>query len=165
MASSPDSSSGAEAKPRQQSQFAPATFLQDEARLAEFFATWEAGKLPKSEWTHAAHVAMAAWHAYEYGVDATFARMKAGIIRHNESVGTANTETSGYHETLTRFWAGEICAVIGAGNYGSRFEAVRAAVRKFAEERDRFRRFYSFDVVGDRRARREWIPPDRSASR
>jgi len=37
---------------------------------------------------------------------------------------------------------------------------VRAAVAAFGSERDRFRQFYSFDVVRDRRARREWVAPD-----
>ena len=36
-----------------------------------------------------------------------------------------------------------------------------AAVPPFLEDRDRHRLHYSFDVVRDRRARREWIPPDR----
>lgn len=35
------------------------------------------------------------------------------------------------------------------------------AVSAFGTDRDRFRLFYSFDVVRDRRARREWVAPDR----
>ncbi len=33
-----------------------------------------------------------------------FHEMKKRIIRFNESVGTINSESSGYHETLTVFW-------------------------------------------------------------
>ncbi len=135
-------------------------FLSGEEALADFLRTWEMGRLPKTAWTHAAHVAVATCYAFEHGVEATFARMKAGIIRHNQSVGTANTETSGYHETLTRFWAGEICELVRTAGCSSRLEAVRAAVEAFGGERDRFRRFYSFDVVGDKRARMEWVAPD-----
>src|SRR5215471_13408594 len=109
-----------------------ARFLASEESLAEFLRTWEAGRLPKAAWTHAAHVAVAACYAFEHNAEATFARMKAGIIRHNQSVGTANTETNGYHETLTRFWAGEICGLVRAGAFPSRLEAVRAAVAAFA---------------------------------
>jgi hypothetical protein len=86
--------------------------------------------------------------------------MKTGILHHNTSVGTANTEDNGYHETLTRFWSSEIGQFVRAGRFGSRLEAVRAAVAAFGAKRDRFRRFYSFDVVRDRRARREWVAPD-----
>jgi hypothetical protein len=35
-------------------------------------------------------------------------------------------------------------------------------MQMFGEDRDRHRLFYSFDVVKDRRARCEWVAPDRS---
>ncbi len=117
--------------------------------------------MPKAEWTHTAHVAMAAYFAFDHAVDATFAIMKAGILHHNTAVGTPNTEDNGYHETLTRFWAGEIGAFIRSGRCTSRLEVARAAVAEFGGDRDRFRLYYSFDVVRDRRARREWVAPDR----
>jgi hypothetical protein len=88
--------------------------------------------------------------------------MKAGILHHNTSVGTPNSEDNGYHETLTRFWSTEIGWFVRAGHFTSRLEAVRASVAAFGGDRDRFRRFYGFDVVRDRRARREWIAPDRN---
>ena len=139
--------------------------LQSEALLHRFVEAWKAGKLPKAEWTHAAHVAMAAYFAFDHAAAATFAIMKAGILHHNTSVGTPNTEDNGYHETLTRFWSSEIGEFVRVGRYHSRLEAVRAAVSAFGSDRDRFRRFYSFDVVRDRRARREWVAPDREPCR
>ena len=135
--------------------------LESEFQLQRFAEAWKAGKLPKAEWTHAAHVAMAAYFAVDHAAEATFAMMKAGILHHNASVGTPNTEDNGYHETLTRFWSSEIGEFVRAGRYTSRWEAVRAAVSAFGADRDRFRRFYSFDVVRDQRARREWVAPDR----
>jgi len=97
----------------------------------------------------------------DHAAAATFAIMKAGILHHNTSVGTANTEDNGYHETLTRFWSSEIGEFVRTGHFASRLEAVRAAVSAFGSDRDRFRRFYSFDLVRDRQARREWVAPDR----
>lgn len=135
--------------------------LESESELQPFVEAWKAGRLPKPEWTHAAHVAMAAYFAFDHAADATFAIMRAGILHHNMSVGTPNTEDNGYHETLTRFWAGEIGTFIRAGRFASRWEAVRAAVAEFGGDRERFLQFYSFDVVRDRRARREWVAPDR----
>src|SRR6202043_864969 len=122
-------------------------FLESETALQQFVEAWKAGRLPKPAWTHAAHVAMAAYFAFDHSADATFAIMKAGILHHNTSVGTPNTEDNGYHETLTRFWSTEIGAFIRAGRFSSRLGAVRASVNAFGEERDRYRRFYSFDVV------------------
>src|SRR5260370_16932311 len=135
-------------------------FLQRETALQQFVEAWKAGRLPKPAWTHAAHVAMAAYFAFDHAADATFAIMKAGILNHNTSVGTPNTEDNGYHETLTRFWSSEIGEFVRSGRFHSRLEAVRAAVSAFGSDRDRFRRFYSFDVVRDRRARRESVAPE-----
>src|SRR4029077_8353785 len=114
--------------------------LGSERQLQRFVEAWKAGKLPKAEWTHAAHVAMAAYFAFDRAAEATFAIMKAGILHHNTSVGTPNTEDNGYHETLTRFWSSEIGEFVRAGRYTSRWEAVRAAVSAFGADRDRFRR-------------------------
>lgn len=105
---------------------------------------------------------MAAYFAFDHAFEATFAIMKAGILHHNTSVGTPNSEDNGYHETLTRFWSAEIGWFVRSGHFTSRLEAVRASVAAFGQDRDRFRRFYSFDVVRDRRARREWVAPDRN---
>jgi hypothetical protein len=138
--------------------------LESDASLERFVAAWKSGRLPKAAWTHAAHVAMAAYFAFDHAAGATFAIMKAGILHHNASVGTPNTEDNGYHETLTRFWSSEIGEFVRAGRFTSRFEAVGAAVSAFGEDRDRFRKFYSFDVVRDRRARREWVAPDLNPS-
>jgi hypothetical protein len=137
-------------------------FLENDHALDDFFRRWQSGTLPKTCWTHAAHVAVAACLAFDHPPEHAFELTRSGIIHHNESVGTANTETSGYHETLTRFWSGLIGDCVRSGNFPSRLVAVRHAVTKFGNDRDCFRPFYSFDVVNDPRARREWIPPDRS---
>jgi hypothetical protein len=139
-------------------------FLESDAALTAFLEHWTQGTLPKAAWTHAAHVAAAAYLAFSLEPEEAFQRMKAGILHHNHSVGTVNTEDSGYHETLTRFWCETIGRFVHGGRFPSRFAAVRAAVSRFGEDRNRHKLFYSFDVVRDRRARREWVPPDQRPS-
>lgn len=57
--------------------------------------------LPKAAWTHEAHFAAALWVIAQHGDEA--ARVMPGLIRaYNEATGTANTDTSGYHETITQ---------------------------------------------------------------
>src|SRR5688500_14403847 len=56
--------------------------------------------LPKAEWTHAAHFASACWLLRHPQIDA-MREMPAFIRAYNEATGVANTETSGYHETIT----------------------------------------------------------------
>ena len=56
--------------------------------------------LPKVEWTHAAHFAAAFWLIRRPDMDAT--RDMPGLIRaYNEATGVRNTDTTGYHETIT----------------------------------------------------------------
>src|SRR5258708_23445645 len=124
-------------------------FLQSETALQQFVEAWKAGRLPKPAWTHAAHVAMAAYFAFDHAADATFAIMKAGILNHNTSVGTPNTEDNGYHETLTRFWASEIGGFVRCGRFMSRLGAVPAAGAAVWGGRERVWLFFSFFVVRD----------------
>jgi hypothetical protein len=55
--------------------------------------------LPKAAWTHTAHFASALW-LFHSGVDC-FREMPRMIRTYNEATGVANTDTSGYHETIT----------------------------------------------------------------
>jgi flavin reductase ActVB len=136
-------------------------FAASEAALKDFFGRWRIGTLPKTSWTHAAHVATAAYIAFDHLADEAFEVTKRGIIHHNNCVGTPNTDTSGYHETLTRFWCATVGEFVRSRRFASRLEAVRAAVERFGADRDRHSLYYSTDVVTNTKARREWIPPDR----
>jgi hypothetical protein len=136
-------------------------FAESAAALKEFVRDWERGTLPKTRWTHGAHVGVAAYFAFEHSPEALFQIMKLGIRHYNLCVGGANTEDSGYHETLTRFWAGTVSNFVRDSCFSSQLEAVRHSLARFGDNRDEFRLFYSFDVVKDRRARREWVAPDR----
>src|SRR5277367_1827748 len=58
--------------------------------------------VPKSDWTHAAHFASALWLlACRPEID--ISSSLPGMIRaYNEATGGQNTDTSGYHETITQ---------------------------------------------------------------
>ena len=56
--------------------------------------------LPKPEWTHAAHVAAAVWLIRSPDYDAE-RDMPDLIRRYNLACGVKNTDTDGYHETIT----------------------------------------------------------------
>lgn len=61
-------------------------------------------RLPKSEWTHDAHLTVALWHVWTHPEEEAQVRISHAIKKYNEAVGTPNTEISGYHETITCFW-------------------------------------------------------------
>ena len=61
-----------------------------------------ARSLAKEEWTHAAHFAAALW-LMRYRADLQPSVAMPGLIRaFNESVGGVNSDTAGYHETITQ---------------------------------------------------------------
>src|SRR5579862_6067629 len=58
--------------------------------------------LPKTVWTHAAHFAATLW-LLRCRPEIEIEREMPGFIRaYNEATGGANTDTSGYHETITQ---------------------------------------------------------------
>ncbi len=57
--------------------------------------------LPKSQWTHAAHFAAVLWLLRRDGTPAVMAAMPGLIRAYNESVGGVNSDSAGYHETIT----------------------------------------------------------------
>lgn len=136
--------------------------LADEHALEAFVEAWRTGTLPKTEWTHAAHVAVCAFHAWPaVPAEVLLGQMRAGIIAYNDAVGTANTPTSGYHETLTRFWCGVVAATLATAGPPTRLAAVRHAVAALGEARALHAAHYDIDVVQDPAARATWVPPRR----
>jgi len=57
--------------------------------------------LPKAAWTHAGHFAAAIWLLASYPEIEVVHRLPNMIRAYNEATGVANTDTSGYHETIT----------------------------------------------------------------
>lgn len=69
------------------------------------------GRLGKDEWTHEAHL-ITCWMALKTrSVDEAISHLRDSIKAHNCGIGTANTEYSGYHETLTVYYVNAVDAV------------------------------------------------------
>lgn len=65
---------------------------------------FEQRTLPKIDWTHGAHLTVGLYYVFHHPFGGAKNLMSDGIYWLNDAHGTANTETSGYHETLTVFW-------------------------------------------------------------
>ncbi len=140
---------------------APEPCFENDAALDAFVASWRAGRLPKATWTHGAHVAVCAYYAFGGTPRETLLGvMRAGIVAYNEAVGTANTLSSGYHETLTRLWCGLVADALTRADPATRLDAVRMVVAELGNARTLHQAFYTFDVVGDPTARATWVAPD-----
>jgi hypothetical protein len=134
--------------------------LVSEEALDCFLSAFFDHSLPKAEWTHAAHVALAAYLLYSEDVAVVLPKVRQAIRTYNEAVGGSNTESSGYHETLTVFWLKVVSKKLQELNAETRFDAVRGAVTAYGEKRALHAEYYSSDIVRDSVARRQWIEPD-----
>ena len=117
--------------------------------------------LPKSEWTHAAHCAAAIYFLKERPEVDLAAEMPDIIRSYNEASGTENTDTGGYHDTITQFYIrairhvlGRLPANVGLSEVCNRLLGSAFGARTFPLE------FYSKERLFSVEARRDWVEPD-----
>jgi hypothetical protein len=116
--------------------------------------------LPKAEWTHHAHLRAGLWHVLSFGEEPALVLLRERITRYNASVGTANTDTSGYHETLTRFYVGLIASFVRGRDRSAPLDVLAAALIAEHGDRELPLRFYSRERLFSVEARHGWIEPD-----
>ena len=117
--------------------------------------------LPAPEWTHRAHLAVGTWHLYHHGAYVALELVRAGILRLNEQHGTPNTDTRGYHETITRAYLVLIGDVLAQTARTTAAEAVSVVLQHPIAVPGALLTYYSQDMLMSVGARREWIEPDR----
>jgi hypothetical protein len=114
--------------------------------------------LPYAEWTHQGHLTAGYALVGRLGGRAALATLRRAIPAYNESVGTPNTDHSGYHDTITAYYVWAIDGVVAAGAdlpavLAHPLTDVRAALR-----------FWRPDTLFSVEARRAWVDPDLVAS-
>jgi len=112
--------------------------------------------LPKPEWTHAAHFACALWMLTAPGRDAP-AEMPALIRAYNAATGVPNTDTDGYHETITQ---ASLRAARSHLNGRPLSETLATLLAGPHGRSDWLLRYWSKDVLFSPTARREWVEPN-----
>jgi hypothetical protein len=129
-----------------------------ETEIDDFLARFEAGTLPKAEWTHPAHLAVAGAYVWR-DPDTALPQIRLGILLLNRHQGTVNSATSGYHETLTVFWVEMVRAFCRRHKTTPRLAVINEMLETLPA--GLFREFYRFDIVQSKEARERWIAPDR----
>ncbi len=115
--------------------------------------------LPKPEWTHAAHFACALWVLTRPDMDAL--RDMPGLIRaYNEATGVRNTETDGYHETITQASLRAAKAWLDARPGTPLAEALQALLASEFGRSDWLLAHWSREALFSVAARRAWLDPD-----
>jgi hypothetical protein len=129
------------------------------AQLKRLVRRFEAGRLPKEEWTHAAHLIVALDHARRYEPAEAIERLRASIKRHNKATGTPETPTRGFHETITLAWFHLVRHFLEVFDDGRSFAALADAVVQLYSKDEIFAH-YSRERLMTPEARARWIEPD-----
>ena len=138
--------------------------FQSDADVARIGAGLIDGALPGAEWRRAAHWASALWLIVAR-TDLHPPCDGPGLIRAgNQSLGNRNTDTSGYHETITQAsrraaWHAVALAPVGA----PLFEICNRLLAFDLGRPDRLMRYWSNPVLFLSAARRTWVGPDQEA--
>lgn len=132
-------------------------------QIQELVWGFETGTLPRSQWTHAAHVTVAFWYLLQDS-ETALDRLRWGIRNYNTQVGIANTGQSGYHETLTCLWFHLVrhALVTAQTIWGecASGEMLYSAVVQTCGNADLPLRYYSRDRLMSVQARQTWVEPD-----
>jgi len=137
------------------------TLISNDAYIAQVAAGFIDATLPKAEWTHAAHFAALLWilrHRPELHPE----KDMPGLIRaYNTATGTENSDTSGYHETITLASIAVTRAVMAGNDSDQPPHAILHQIMASSLGQSNWllahwRRHTLFSVE----ARRHWVAPD-----
>lgn len=121
---------------------------------------FEERTLSKSEWTHAAHLLVGLYYCFNFPFGVAKNLMRDGIYWLNDSHGTPNTDSSGYHETLTMFWLKTVESFLEKNKSE---KSLTVLAEKLIETYKNSRlplEFYSREVLFSVEARYEYVKPD-----
>jgi len=115
--------------------------------------------LPKAEWTHAGHFAAALWLLRQPQIDTM--REMPGLIRaYNEASGVPNTDSGGYHETITLASLRAARAWLGKRPDAALHETLRELLASPQGRTDWLLTYWSRPLLFSVAARKTWVEPN-----
>lgn len=128
--------------------------------LDELAGAFVEGTLPKIAWTHDAHLRVGLWHALHHGPEEALVLLRRRIRALNDAHGVANSDTGGYHETITRFYVTVIDRFVRDSPEGEAPEAMADRLVAELGAKDLPLRHWSRSRLMSVEARRGWVEPD-----
>ena len=135
-------------------------FYRSDEEICRIIKGFEERTLIKSEWTHAAHLTVALFYCVVHPFGIAKNLMSDGICWLNDKHGTANNDSSGYHETLTVFWLRTVANFVSENGEERSFFTL--ANKLLAEHSDASLplKFYSRERLFSKTARKIFVEPD-----
>jgi hypothetical protein len=136
-----------------------ALFSSDD-EIAEIGNGLEGRTLPKTRWTHAAHFAATLWFL-RFRPEVELSLSMPTLIRaYNESIGGANTDTSGYHETITLASIRAARAFLAEAPVEPLYETCNGLLRSRLGDPGWLLEYWTRGRLFSVEARRSWVEPD-----
>jgi hypothetical protein len=139
-------------------------FFTSDAEIERIGEGLLARTLPRPDWTHEAHLAATTYLVLRRPDVDLDARLPDIIRQYNESVGGVNSDTEGYHETITRTFLHGVRLFLGeADPKEALHELVNELLLSPMGRRDWPLSFYSRERLFSVESRRHFVPPDIAA--
>ena len=141
-------------------EYTPRLFTSD-AEIVRIGEGLLARTLPREDWTHEAHLAATTYLLTRRPDVDLDARLPDIIRRYNGSVGGVNSDTEGYHETITRVFLHGVRLFLSEADLDEPLhELVNELLLSPMGRRDWPMRFYSGERLFSVEARKHFVQPD-----
>ncbi len=125
----------------------------------QFLTDFEAAAIPKDRWTHRDHVRMAFLYLRDLPYEEALSRMRSGIRALNQVNQVVDSNTSGYHETVTTAWARVIQTTMNAHGPIASFEEFVSA-NPHLLQKTLLRLYYTRERILTPAAKATFVEPD-----
>ncbi|MDY6782763.1 MAG: hypothetical protein SW833_09500 [Cyanobacteriota bacterium] len=129
-------------------------------KIIDLVRAFESCTLPRSQWTHGAHLIVALWYLMQYSEPEARHRIRNGIQRYNTAIGIPTTPTGGYHETLTQFWISKVLHYLSCHAKTSSMDLLSEGLLEQYSDPNLPLTYYTRDRLFSKEARKTWVDPD-----
>jgi len=134
---------------------------QTKEEIIFFVKLFEEKRLPAKDWTHPAHLMVATVYCNKYGEAAALNRIRTNIKQFNIFHGGKNTETEGYHETITVWYMQQVEKILRElPSNKSLKEKIDAVLASELTNTRYVYEFYSKEKLMSKEGRLGYIAPD-----
>lgn len=121
-------------------------------------------RITAHEWTHRAHLTVAFYYVANHDFATARERMRTGILKLNRAHGTPETETRGYHETLTVFWLRTVGDFLENAPENASLARLAAELIETCSDSALPLKFYRRETLFSPAARAKYLEPDLKAN-
>ncbi|PHR60270.1 MAG: hypothetical protein COA47_07680 [Robiginitomaculum sp.] len=132
----------------------------DEKSIAHVYQGMRDHSLPYAEWSHQAHISTGLAFLDEFGLEQAEILMPKAIWTYNASLGNENSDTEGYHHTITLLYLRVLDTLRNKCGSTDLQSLVRAALQSEIADKSWPLTHYSKELLFSVKARKNWVEPD-----